>query len=118
LSTCSSVSEKAFKEWEIENLLKNMAEQWETIEFDIKPHGQTFIIAAFEEINNFLDDHLSKTQNLQIHQYREQFVQQIETWFNKMVLLSNILDEWSKFQKNWKYLAPIFDSADIAKQMP
>jgi len=32
--------------------------------------------------------------------------------------MSDILDEWAKYQVHWMYLQPIFDSPDIAKQLP
>ena len=32
--------------------------------------------------------------------------------------MSDILEEWAKCQMNWMYLQPIFDSADISKQLP
>lgn len=32
--------------------------------------------------------------------------------------MSDVLEEWAKCQGQWMYLQPIFDSADIAKQLP
>lgn len=32
--------------------------------------------------------------------------------------MSDVLEEWAKCQGEWMYLQPIFDSADIAKQLP
>jgi dynein heavy chain len=32
--------------------------------------------------------------------------------------MSDIMEEWMKTQIQWMYLQPIFDSADIAKQLP
>lgn len=31
--------------------------------------------------------------------------------------VSDVLDEWIKVQRAWLYLQPIFDSADIQKQV-
>jgi dynein heavy chain len=32
--------------------------------------------------------------------------------------MSDVMEEWMKCQGQWMYLQPIFDSADIAKQLP
>lgn len=34
------------------------------------------------------------------------------------MLCNNTLEEWIKCQAAWSYLQPIFDSADIMKQLP
>ena len=39
-------------------------------------------------------------------------------WYNQLKLTSDILEEWGKCQGQWMYLQPIFDSPDIAKQLP
>mmetsp|Transcript_28831 Transcript_28831/g.20847 ORF Transcript_28831/g.20847 Transcript_28831/m.20847 type:complete len:86 (+) Transcript_28831:729-986(+) len=36
----------------------------------------------------------------------------------KLNLMSELIEEISKAQKNWRYLEPIFDSDDISKTMP
>ena len=37
---------------------------------------------------------------------------------NRLMRVSETLDEWSKCQKAWMYLQPIFDSDDIMRQLP
>jgi len=32
--------------------------------------------------------------------------------------MSEVLEDWAKYQMNWMYLQPIFDSPDISKQLP
>jgi len=99
-------------------MLTKMEDVWKEVEFKLLPHGQTFIIASFEEVEAILDEHMGNTQNLLINPYKEFYQDQIDRWFQKMLLVSNILDEWSKFQRQWKYLSPIFESPDISKDLP
>lgn len=50
------------------------------------------------------------------------FVQEIrpsvEEWEKKLVLISDIIDEWLTCQRNWMYLENIFNAPDIQKQLP
>eukprot|EP00501_MAST-03F_sp_TOSAG23-6_P001833 GSMAST32.ASY1.ANO1.1911.1 assembled CDS len=48
--------------------------------------------------------------------YRDQ--NNIETWYKKLNLLSDTLDEWVMCQKQWMYLETIFSAEDIQKQLP
>ena len=118
MQICINVGEKAYKEFEIERDLKTMKAIWDTTDFTLVPHHQTYLISNFEEIENLADEHLSRTQNLLINPYKEFFAKDIEEWNTKLVLISDTLEEWSKLQRNWKYLSPIFESGDIVKQMP
>ena len=42
----------------------------------------------------------------------------IDTWNATLQTVSEVIDEWIQLQRNWLYLQPIFDSADINKQLP
>ena len=46
------------------------------------------------------------------------FEARIDTWNATLQTVSEVLDEWIQLQRNWLYLQPIFDSADINKQLP
>lgn len=119
LPLCQAVGERAYKEYQIERDIKNMKEFWDSFNFELQlpERGTTYLIKNFEEIETVLDEHLSKTQSLLINPYKEQFSKEIDDWNQKLVLISDTLEEWAKLQKQWKYLSPIFESPDIAKQM-
>lgn len=46
------------------------------------------------------------------------FEARIDSWNATLQTVSEVLDEWIQLQRNWLYLQPIFDSADINKQLP
>lgn len=119
LQLCVNVGERAYKEFVIEKDIKNMKAQWAIQDYELQmpDKATTFLIKNFEELEAILDEHLSKTQALLINPYKEQFSKEIDDWNQKLVLISDTLEEWNKLQRNWKYLAPIFESPDIAKQM-
>lgn len=55
---------------------------------------------------------------MQFSPFKKPFEEQIVSWYNKLKTMSDVLEEWAKCQGEWMYLQPIFDSADIAKQLP
>ena len=50
--------------------------------------------------------------------FKGPFEERIDSWNEALSNTSEVLDEWVKVQRNWMYLQPIFDSADINKQLP
>jgi len=50
--------------------------------------------------------------------YKKPFEEEILQWAEKLKRMSEVVEEWSKCQGQYMYLQPIFDSADIAKQLP
>lgn len=50
--------------------------------------------------------------------FKKPFEQEIQEWNELLKLMSDILEDWAKYQVNWMYLQPIFDSPDISKQLP
>ena len=65
-----------------------------------------------------LDEHIVNTQAMQFSPFKKPFETEIIDWNEKLKLMSDVLEEWGKCQGQWMYLQPIFDSPDIAKQLP
>lgn len=53
-----------------------------------------------------------------INPYKQEYHKRIDKWYQDLVKVSYIIEEWSTFQKNWHYLHPIFESDDISKELP
>ena len=54
---------------------------------------------------------------MQFSPFKKPFEERILIWNNKLKVMRDVLEEWQKCQGEWMYLQPIFDSADIAKQL-
>ena len=50
--------------------------------------------------------------------FKKPFEQEIAEWNEKLQMASDTLEQWVSCQGQWTYLQPIFDSADIMKQLP
>ncbi|CAE8704722.1 unnamed protein product [Polarella glacialis] len=55
---------------------------------------------------------------MQFSPFNKPFKEDIDAWAEKLLYVSECLDGWLKVQRAWMYLQPIFDSADILKQLP
>ena len=78
----------------------------------------TCIVAASEEVQALLDDHIVKSQTMQGSPSIKPFAERAKTWAAKLVLIQDLIDIWLKVQGVWQYLEPIFGSDDIMRQMP
>lgn len=116
---CEEVGERAGKEYHIEKSLKKMKEDWEPQQFrcpDFKKSG-TQTISGFDEAINLLDEHIVTAQAMTFSPFKGPFTEEIDEWLKTMLCVSDTLEEWVKVQSNWTYLQPVFDSADIQKQL-
>lgn len=58
------------------------------------------------------------TQAMEFSVFKKPFEQEIAEWNEKLQVCSDTLEQWVSCQGQWTYLQPIFDSADIMKQLP
>lgn len=97
--------------------LNEMEGIWQGINFNLMPYKSTFLIKNYDDIQQILDEHIVNTQSMQFSPFKKPFEERIIVWNNKLKVMSDVLEEWAKCQGEWMYLQPIFDSADIAKQL-
>ncbi|KAL8439659.1 hypothetical protein Efla_004567 [Eimeria flavescens] len=115
------LGELATKESYLERALQTMKDDWGHMIFEFKEtykDTDTYILKGTEEIVALLDEHILTTQGLQFSIYRKPLEKEIDEWAALIMTASETLDEWLKCQKAWLYLQPIFQSPDIAKQLP
>ena len=120
LEICSDVGEKAYREAKIEEQLKAIDHKWKDIFFVLTEHKLTKIptISNWNDINKELDTDIMDVQVLELSPFKGPFAEQISKWNKDLLLISSVLEEWNKCQKSWIYLQPVFDSGDIAKDIP
>lgn len=65
-----------------------------------------------------LDDHIVLMQSMSFSPFKAPFADAINEWKACLILVSNVIEEWIKVQRQWMYLEPIFSSEDIKTQLP
>ena len=58
------------------------------------------------------------TQAMQFSNFKGPFASDIDSWALKLQYMAETLDAWLRVQRSWLYLQLIFDSQDIARQLP
>lgn len=117
----ADIGDRSGKELSIENQLHAMQKAWETVFFDCsEPYRttETYILKGADEVMAILDEQIVVTQAMQFSPFNKPFKEDIDIWNDKLAYISECLDQWLKVQRSWMYLQPIFDSADIMKQLP
>ncbi|PAA45958.1 hypothetical protein BOX15_Mlig009546g7, partial [Macrostomum lignano] len=120
IETIAKVAEVAGKEYSIEQALRKMQSDWESVCFEVMAYKDTgtFIVKVGEEVNQQLDDHIVMTQQISFSQFKKPFENEINKWESKLRTSQDVLEEWVNCQRQWLYLEPIFSSDDINRQLP
>jgi dynein heavy chain len=120
LETCQEIGEKAYREYILAEQLDKLEKIWKENLFNIKKHHISGVnaITNWMDINKQLDEDLLLVNQLEVSPFKGPYAGKISKWLEELILVSNVLEEWNKCQKKWIYLQPVFDSGDIAKDIP
>jgi dynein heavy chain len=139
----TEITNLASKEYALEQALKKMKQDWESMNFSFVQYKDTdlSILSSFDDILALLEDHTVKTSTIKNSPFVIPFEKEVNTWnvqlvcvffsivfivlklfllnsyFDSKHRMKSILDNWVKLQSTWMYLEPIFSSEDICKQM-
>ncbi|KAG8578269.1 hypothetical protein GDO81_010439 [Engystomops pustulosus] len=120
LDDLNQISLQASKEYALEKALNKMKADWEDVCFVFSPYkdGNSHVLAAVDEIQVLLEDHIVKTTTMKGSPFITPFEKEILAWEAKLRLFQEILESWLKVQMAWLYLEPVFGSEDIRSQIP
>ncbi|KAM7358701.1 dynein heavy chain 3, axonemal isoform 1-T1 [Cochliomyia hominivorax] len=120
LPQLEEISIAAGKEYDLNQVLDGMKKDWKDVCFDVLQYrdSDTHILAALDDIQTLLDDHIMRTQAMKRSPFITALGSKADDWENRLTLIQNIIDTWTSLQITWMYLEPIFSSEDIMRQMP
>lgn len=116
----ASIAQNAVQEKVLEGMLTKIENTWEKAEFIVLPYKDkkdVFVLGSVEEIMVDLDDNLVSINTILGSRYCAPIRERVELWRNRLVLLSETLEEWLQCQRTWRYLENIFAAPDIQRQL-
>jgi len=119
LDQIEEIHTKAERKYKIQKQLHEMKANMKMTQIQLFPHKKTHVIKGYEDLNQILDEQIVATQgHLGSPFMKGKLKIETRAYEAKLNLMSELIEEISKAQKNWRYLEPIFDSEDISKTMP
>ena len=114
------VSSTAKGEAEIARQMDEVKERWNAREFTVANYRDTkdrFIIKEVEEVITELEDDIMAVSAMMGSRYVTEIKAEVEEWERRLGTVSDTIDEWLTFQRQWMYLENIFNAEDIQKQL-
>ncbi|CAL1680177.1 unnamed protein product [Lasius platythorax] len=113
----------AVKELAIERGVKELAEVWKSMEFNVIKHykgmeDRGFILGPLDELNLVLEDNMLTVHSMAASQFIGPFLNVVQKWERMMHTISEVLEVWVELQRKWLYLEGIFVGGDIRLQLP
>ncbi|XP_050455387.1 dynein axonemal heavy chain 10 [Cataglyphis hispanica] len=114
---------QAVKELAIERGVKELAEVWKSMEFNVVKHykgteDRGFILGPLDELNLILEDNMLTVHSMAASQFIGPFLSSVQKWERTMHTISEVLEVWTELQRKWLYLEGIFVGGDIRFQLP
>jgi dynein heavy chain len=115
LEEINEISDCASREKKLEDGIQKMKDEWKYVRFELQGFRDsgTHVLKGAEPIWDMLDDHIMKTITIASSPYIKFLQSEVNYWKYTLVKVQEILEEWTKTQRGWLYLWPIFSSEDI-----
>ena len=116
------ISNSAVKELQIEEKLAVVQEDWADCQLifqNFKSRGPICLQQGpTMELLEKLEESQMNLGSMLASRYVVPFKEDVTSWTQKLFFVSEILEQWVQVQAMWMYLEAVFNSGDIAKQMP
>lgn len=118
----ADIALKANKEEELEVQMRDIEEMWKNQDFTVKLHPDSpqiniHILTELDDIVTQLEDTLVNITNIRSSRFITPLTDMADRIYQKFALFQKTLDLWMAVQKQYNYLAPIFQNEEIAKQV-
>ena len=116
-----TIATSAQQESILEELMAKVTGIWDIMNLDVKPYKEVkdlYILGDTSEVIASLDDSLVTINTVLGSRYVAGIRSFVDAWRAKLMLFQETIDEWLNCQRAWMYLATIFGSADIIRQLP
>ena len=120
LEFIQEVAGTAKGEADISAQMDEVEKRWATREFFVANYRDTkdrFIIKEVEDVITELEDDIMTVSAMLGSRYVNEIRAKVEDWESKLAYLSDCIDEWLTFQRQWMYLENIFNAEDIQTQL-
>jgi dynein heavy chain len=120
LEKIKGISDYAIKEYAIQTTLENLENEIKAAEFITFKYKDTntFILKGIDELASQFEEFSIKVAALRANHFSKNFNDRVSKVEKDIKVVEDVLEEWTKVQKSWMYLEPIFQSEDISRQMP
>ena len=107
-------------EAELNRQMEEVKNRWAVREFVVSPYRDSksyFIIKEVEDVITELEDDIMQVSATMGSRYVNEIRAEVEEWERKLGYISDTIDEWLTFQRQWMYLENIFNAEDIQTQL-
>ena len=98
-------------EAELSRQMEEVKGRWAEREFTVSPYRDSkayFIIKEVEDVITELEDDIMQVSAMMGSRYVNEIRAEVEEWERKLGYISDTIDEWLTFQRQWMYLENIF----------
>jgi dynein heavy chain len=115
----NEIVEGAQKENKIELNIGKIAHTWDDQNFEFKTYKDTYVLGSMEMIIEFVETQSMELMGMMAQKEVEEFKDNVTKWQRTLKSVDSVIAIWTKVQKNWQRLEPIFlASEDIRAQLP
>ncbi|KAK2964418.1 putative Dynein axonemal heavy chain 6 [Blattamonas nauphoetae] len=110
------VSEEAAQEAVLVTMLHKILDKWQSMEIHTKHfRNENFLLVDVDDILREYDDSIVQLETIRASQYSTQIKEQVDQFTARLMIFSDVLDQWILFQQKWLALEPVFQSDDLLK---